>query len=332
MSLNKNFSRRSFVKKTFEGSLFSIMASFSINTFANRSIFDEDIKNTKPLIIGIIGAENSHTAAFGKLFNIDKLFPGVSVKYVWGETENFARIAMKKGNIPNMVNDPNEMLGKIDALIVDHRHGKYHLDAALPFLEEGIPMFIDKPFCYRKEKGEKFLALARKSNTPVTSYSSVANSFSTMDIKRQINKMGKIKRVISYGPIDLESKYGGVFFYGPHLIEPLIYIFENKVVKVKVNKIDKTGNANMIFDDGMMVTIIFSKKNRGWQTFVESDNGFVEVKPNISKKTPTKSDIDMVNMFRTGKEPRDHKNILHGVAILEALEKSAISEAWENVI
>ena len=332
MSLNKKFSRRSFVKKTFEGSIFSIIASNSINTFANRSIFDEGIKSIKPLIIGIIGAENSHTAAFGKLFNIDKLFPGVSVKYVWGETENFARIAMKKGNIPNMVNDPNEMLGKIDALIVDHRHGKYHLDAALPFLEERIPMFIDKPFCYRKEKGEKFLALARKSNTPVTSYSSVANSFSTMDIKRQINKMGKIKRVISYGPIDLESKYGGVFFYGPHLIEPLIYIFENKVVKVKVNKIDKTGNANMIFDDGMMVTIIFSKKNRGWQTFVESDNGFVEVKPNINKKTPTKSDIDMVNMFRTGKEPRDHKNILHGVAILEALEKSAISEAWENVI
>ena len=332
MSLNKNFSRRSFVKKTFEGGLFSIIASNSINTFANRSIFDEGIKSIKPLIIGIIGAENSHTAAFGKLFNIDKLFPGVSVKYVWGETENFARIAMKKGNIPIMVNDPIEMLGKIDALIVDHRHGKYHLDAALPFLEQGIPMFIDKPFCYRKEKGEKFLALARKSNTPVTSYSSVANSFSTMDIKRQINKMGKIKRVISYGPIDLESKYGGVFFYGPHLIEPLIYIFENKVVKVKVNKIDKTGNANMIFDDGMMVTIIFSKKNRGWQTFVESDNGFVEVKPNINKKTPTKSDIDMVNMFRTGKEPRDHKNILHGVAILEALEKSAISEAWENVI
>ena len=331
MSLNKNFSRRSFVKKTFEGSLFSIIASNSINTFANRSIFDEGIKSIKPLIIGIIGAENSHTAAFGKLFNIDKLFPGVSVKYVWGETENFARIAMKKGNIPIMVNDPIEMLGKIDALIVDHRHGKYHLDAALPFLEQGIPMFIDKPFCYRKEKGEKFLALARKSNTPVTSYSSVANSFSTIDIKRQINKMGKIKRVISYGPIDLESKYGGVFFYGPHLIEPLIYIFDNKVVKVRVNKIDKTGNANMIFDDGMMVTIIFSKKNRGWQTFVESDNGFVEVKPNINKKTPTKSDIDMVNMFRTGKEPRDHKNILHGVAILEALEKSAISEAWEDV-
>ena len=112
----------------------------------------------------------------------------------------------------------------------------------------------------QKRKGEKFLALARKLNTPVTSYSSVANSFSTMDLKRQIINMGKMKRVIAYGPIDLESKYGGVFFYGPHLIEPLIYIFENKVDKVRVNKIDETGCANMIFDDGMMVTIIFSKK------------------------------------------------------------------------
>ena len=52
------------------------MASNAFNTFANRSLLDDGIKSIKPLIIGIIGAENSHTAAFGKLFNIDKLFPG----------------------------------------------------------------------------------------------------------------------------------------------------------------------------------------------------------------------------------------------------------------
>ena len=88
----------------------------------------------------------------------------------------------------------------------------------------------------------------------------------------------------------------------------------------------------MIFDDGMIVTIIFSKKNRGWQTFVEIENGFVEVKSKINKKIPGKNDIDMINMFRTGKEPREHSHILHGVAILEALEKSVISGEWEKVI
>ena len=41
------------------------------------------------------------------------------------------------------------MLGKIDALIVDHRHAKFHLEAATPFVKAGIPTFVDKPFCYR---------------------------------------------------------------------------------------------------------------------------------------------------------------------------------------
>ena len=117
------------------------------------STVEEDVT---PVRIGIIGAENSHTVGYGRLFNVDKKFPGVEVKYVWGETEAFARNAMEKGSIPNMVKDPLEMMGKIDALIVDHRHPKYHLEAATPFVKAGIPTFIDKPFCYRVEEGKTF--------------------------------------------------------------------------------------------------------------------------------------------------------------------------------
>jgi hypothetical protein len=43
----------------------------------------------------------------------------------------------------------------------------------------------------------------------------------------------------------------------------------------------------------------------------------------------------MVEMFRTGKEPRSHESILKCTAVLEALEKSSNSEDWvevENVI
>ena len=76
-------------------------------------------------------------------------FSDIEVGYVWGETKLLSSCC---GNIPNIVNEPIDMLGKIDALIVDHRHGKYHLDAAMPFLEERIPMFIDKPFTEKKEK------------------------------------------------------------------------------------------------------------------------------------------------------------------------------------
>ena len=37
-------------------------------------------------------------------------------------------------------------------------------------------------------------------------------------------------------------------------------------------------------------------------------------------------------MFRTGKEPLSHASILKYVAVLEAIEKSALNEKWEEVI
>ena len=76
----------------------------------------------QPIRIGIIGAENSHTIGYGKIFNVDKKFLGVEVTHLWGESDELARKAAIGGKIPTIVKDPKEMLGKIDALIVDHRH------------------------------------------------------------------------------------------------------------------------------------------------------------------------------------------------------------------
>ena len=53
-------------------------------------------------------------------------------------------------------------------------------------------MFIDKPFCYRLDEGIEFLALARKHGTPVTSFSSIAHSDETFDIKEQVKELGQI--------------------------------------------------------------------------------------------------------------------------------------------
>lgn len=199
--------RRSFIKTLGAGTTLSALALTA--TGKTPALFiNEGLRVEKPIRIGIIGAENSHTIGYGKLFNIDKKFPGVEVKYVWGETEEFARAAMGKGQIPNMVKDPLEMLGKIDALIVDHRHAKYHLKAAEPFVKAGIPTFIDKPFCYRVSEGKEFLEMARRVGTPVSSYSSEAHKDGTFDVKKQVETMGTISHVTISGPADLESPYG----------------------------------------------------------------------------------------------------------------------------
>lgn len=311
--------RRKFLKDCMKG---------VISTMVFPSTF---LKNGNPLRIGIIGAENSHTRGFGQMFNVNKIFPGVEANYVWGETEAFAKDAMERGGIPAMVKDPLEMLGKIDALIVDHRHGKYHLPAATPFVEAGIPTFVDKPFCYRLEEGKEFLSMAREKGTAVTSYSSIAHSYDTFDQIGQLKQYPEINQVVMYGPADIHSEYGGIFFYGPHLVEPMIYMFGLEVEKARLNANGKNSTANVVFQNGMMATLVFTTQHYGWQTYIDTDQGIIEIKSRAAKQTPTKSDADMVEMFRAGVEPRSHESILTGVAILEALERSFNSGQWEKI-
>lgn len=322
--------RRSFIKKIGSGAALSVIP-FATPFDISANVFPAKSSVLKPMTIGIIGAENSHTAGFGKLFNVDKAFPGMTVKYVWGETEAFARTAMEKGSIPYMVEDPQDMLGKIDALIVDHRHGKYHLEPAIPFVKAGIPTFIDKPFCYRVAEGEKFLAMAEKLGTPVTSYSSIAQSYETFNIKKQLQGMEKINQVVRYGPAKLDSEYGGIFFYGAHLVQPLLYMFGDNVEKVQVQKNGENSSASLVFKDGMLATLVFTTKKYGWETYVETIDGIVHLKSTEPERTPGKNYVDMVTMFQTGVEPRSHASIIHGVAVLEALETSVASGQWENV-
>jgi predicted dehydrogenase len=322
--------RRSFIKTMGKGAALSAFAASSTTAFASQLLSGTD-QELKHLRIGIIGAENSHTIGFGKMFNIDKKFPEAEVKYVWGETEEFARNAAEKGNIPHIVKDPEEMLGEIDALIVDHRHAQYHLKAATPFIKEGIPTFIDKPFCYRAAEGEEFLELARKHGTPVTSYSTIAHSASTFDIKEQAESMGKINQVVRSGPVEMDSKYGGIFFYGVHIVQPLMYMFGEDIERVRVTRNGQTGSANLVYKNGLFATLIFKNISRGWETFVETEDGLTELKSRVEESDPAICYTDMVEMFRTGKEPRSYASILNCVRVLEALEKSVDSQQWESL-
>lgn len=322
-----NNTRRSFLKTAGKALVItSVSPKFYLKSANKMSA------NQKPIRIGIIGAENSHTIGFGRMFNRDKKFPGVEVKYVWGETDEVAKDALKRGHIPNQVKDPAEMMGKIDALIVDHRHPKHHLEPAIPFVKAGIPTFIDKPFCYRTAEGKAFLQLAHEVGTPITSYSSVGHSAATFNLKEQVKSMeGEgIRHVISTGPVDLDSKWGGVFFYGVHIIEPLLTIFGEDVEKVRVSRNGSFGNASLIFNSGLFATLIF-KKARDWETFVETSNKLIELKPQVQESNPAINYVDMVEMFRTGKEPRSHQSILNSVSVLEALEKSAENDKWVDV-
>ena len=79
---------------------------------------------------------------------------------------------MKKFGVP-LVDKPSDMIGKVDAMLIEAVDGSVHLERAKPFLEKGIPCFVDKPFTCSTADAKKIIDLAEKNKTLVFSSSSL---------------------------------------------------------------------------------------------------------------------------------------------------------------
>jgi predicted dehydrogenase len=276
--------------------------------------------------IGIIGAENSHTAAIARIINVDKAIKGFSVDYLWGETPEFAKAAAEAGKIPHIVKTPKEMLGKVHGVVVDHRHAKFHLPVVKPFIEKGVPTFVDKPFCYRSKEGKEFLALARKKGTPVTSFSVLPHYDTFQAFKKRIAALGPIVSASSYGPCDLESQWGGVFFYGIHQVDIMLHAFGYDVEAVLITRNGQNATGQLLYPSGLVATMALIKEGcPGFGIGAVGTKGSFFTTLESGTNPYLNGTRTFTHMFKTGKEPLTYEQILRPVQVLEAMEKSVKS-------
>lgn len=274
--------------------------------------------------IGIVGSENSHTIHIAKTLNADKAVPGFEVTHVWGETDEFAQNAAREGQIPNIVKEPEEMIGQIEGFVVDHRHAKYHLPAVRPLVEAGLPGFIDKPFCIDLEEGIEFVRFARAKGVPITSFSTVPLSKSARDFQAQLKKLGKLRAMATAGPLDIESEYGGVYFYGIHQVDLMLQSVEAVPTSVSAVRNGEDGVAVISFDSGLVgvVNCLREWYGGGFIATAYGDEG-VHHTPIKSDEKPYLTGVEMFcRMFHTGEEPLPPASYLRPVAVLQAMQKS----------
>ena len=276
--------------------------------------------------IGIIGAENSHTVAIAKTINIQKLVRGFTVTHVWGETAKYAKDAQERGQIPNIVKNPEDLIGQVDAAIVDHRHPKYHLPAVRPLLEAKIPLFVDKPFCYRLKEGKAFLARARELGVPVCSFSTLPKQASFAQLQKDAAQLGKIISIISTGPCDINSKYGGIAFYGIHQVDMVVRLLGHDVSHAQLNKGKKNHTATLYSASGAISTMNLINEGRPeFHVSIIGEKGRLDRIIERDANSYLTGIQDFCRMFRTGKTNENEITILTPIAVHEALEKSQTS-------
>ena len=106
---------------------------------------------------------------------------------------------LKSYGVP-LVEDPTEMIGQIDGVLIESVDGSVHYDRAKPFLEAGVPMFIDKPFACSLGHAKAIVELAEKNNVTVFSSSSLRYGVEVQGLLEKQDEVGKVVGADAYSP------------------------------------------------------------------------------------------------------------------------------------
>jgi predicted dehydrogenase len=94
---------------------------------------------------------------------------GARVTHVWCDRTADAKLVARASKVAHVVDGkPTDIIGHVDAVVIATDIPDEHLDRARPFLDAGLPVFIDKPltdradhlreFVRRRASGQRFLS------------------------------------------------------------------------------------------------------------------------------------------------------------------------------
>jgi predicted dehydrogenase len=240
------------------------------------------------------------------------------------------RQAMKKLGVP-LVERPEDMIGKVDGMLIESQQGTVHYERARPFLEAGIPCWIDKPFTCGLADAKKIAALAARKKVPVFSASALRYAPELIEFLADA-RHGKVYGAVAYGPAHLHEGNPGLFHYGIHAVEILYTVMGAGCERVTCTHEKGVDVATGRWKDGRVATVRglrAGKEDYGCLAFTEKSVvsipiGTGDVYRELLKK--------IVQMFKTGKAPLDIVETVEIVAFMEAALKSAHNHGAGEVL
>ena len=171
--------------------------------------------------IGLVGIESDHAEDALRLFNRERRWTGHEVVALWAaepDAERAQRLASDYG-VALIAPEPSAMVDKVDAVIIGARDARLHAGHALPYLNRGMPVFVDKPLALSATDAEAMLDAAEATGALLLSGSALRWQADTVALKAQAATCGRVEKVIATGTFYPDSPYGGPAFYAVHAVE-----------------------------------------------------------------------------------------------------------------
>jgi len=298
------------------------------------------------LKLGVLDFDTSHVVEFTKRLNHKEIAndqwvdgaevvigcPGESKimsERIPGYTKEMEKLGIK------LVAKPEDMIGKIDGMLIESQEGTPHWERAKPFLEAGIPCFIDKPFTCSVADARKIIDLSERKNVPVFSSSPLRYAPELVKFVSDA-KNRKVLGVLSYGPAPLNERdlerNPGLFHYGIHAVEILYTIMGAGCQRVTCTLEKDSEVVTGQWKDGRLAGIRGIRKGKsdyGFLAFADAGVTHVTLSTRYIYRELLKK---IVVFFQTRKSPVDVHVTLEIVAFIEAAFKSGFNHGAGEIL
>ncbi|MCO8124479.1 Gfo/Idh/MocA family oxidoreductase [Stieleria sp. TO1_6] len=283
-----------------------------------------------PLRIGLIGLDTSHATAFTQAFNQEPADPEmmncrVVAAYPYGSRSiesSYSRIPDYTEKVKAMgveiVDSIDDLLPRVDSVLLETNDGTLHLDQALQVLLAGKPVFIDKPTGANLAEVVAIFRAANQADVPMFSSSSLRYSAGAQAIRA--GKVGAVLGCNAFSPAATEPSHVDLFWYGIHGVESLYTCMGRGCETVQHTATENRELAVGTWSGGRIGTfhgMRNGKKGYGGTAFgekgIEPIGTYGGYKPLV---------IQIAKFFRTGEVPIDPQETIELYAFMQA--------AWES--
>jgi len=222
-----------------------------------------------------------------------------------------------------LVDAPEDLIGKIDAVMVEFQSGIVHLEYARPFLEAGLPVFVDKPFTCSVADARALAELAEANDVPLFSSSSLRYALEIQQLKAEQDQTGGVLGAMAYSPASLHPENPGLFHYGIHAVETLYALMGPGCQEVWCAY---EGGAEAVvgrWEDERIGSIRGTRVGThgyGFTAWCENEVRACSIDASYIYRELLK---EVVGMFESGIAPLDIEETIEIVAFIEAAAKSA---------
>ena len=220
---------------------------------------------------------------------------GAKVTHIWTDDPQDAKKVSVASKIPNIVENFEDVIGQVDAVIVATDKGDEHVWRAKPFIDAGLPVFIDKPLADNVEDLKYFINCV-KNGAKILSSSSLRYTKEYIPYFESTNELGDLRYINMTMTKSWER-------YGIHALEPVFRITDPGYVSVQ-NTGDETNNiVHLVHKDGIHVNlaVMYGSAGSDLKLVGTKDSICVPMKDSFySFKTQLEKFVDFIEF---GKEP-----------------------------